>query len=232
MPAQSQILDREKSHRSGVGEGCGDGGPGDVQVEAENQDRVKDHVQDPTEHHAGAGLFGVSLAAQQMSQGQAHHGGHAAQDDHPEQVGLRVGVGVRTGPQKGEQGPPGQKGPQGETGGHRRSEPEAEGRHVFDIPVVSDPKHAGDQTAAPQSEQIAQGGEQVEPGGYQGHRRHHIGVSDLSHKKGVRQIVDHSHHLADDRGDGQRGHRLGDRDRLKQFFFAEIRHRAGQPSFL
>ena len=218
-PSQPKILYGKKSHRRRVGERRGHGGPRHIQVETKNQHWVQDHVQDPAEHHTCAGRPGVALAAQQMSQGQTHHGGHASQHHDPYQVVLRVAIGVRTGPQKGQQRPPGQKRAQGEAGGHRRSAPDAERRDIFDVPVVLHPQHSGDQAAASQAEQVAQSREQVKPGRHQGHRRHHIGVPNLSHKKGVRQVVNHRHHLADYRRDCQGSHRPWDRGGLKKFFF-------------
>ena len=66
---QPGVLHREKHHRGSVGEGGGDGRPGHLQLKAEDQDGVQNHVQDAAEHHARAGLFGVALAAEQMAQG-------------------------------------------------------------------------------------------------------------------------------------------------------------------
>ena len=199
-------------------------------MEHKNEHRVQHHVEDAAEHHAGAGLPGVALAAQQMTQRQADHGGHAAHRHHPQKVALGVGPGVGAGPQKAQQRPPGQPGAQREQQGEGSAAPDAEGRHILDVLVVVDAQHPGDQAAAAQAEQVAQRCQQIEPGRHQGHRRHHGGVPQLPHKKGVGQVVDHGHHLADDGGHRQGGHGLGHRHLLKQIFFLLFLHRI-DPSF-
>ena len=42
---------------------------------------------------------------------------------------------------------------------------------------------------------------------------------DLAYEKGIRQVIDHSHHLADHRRDRQSSHRLRNRHSLKELFF-------------
>ena len=166
-----------------------------------------------------------------MAQGQAHHGGYPADRHHPQQVVLRIAVVVYAGPQEGEQGFPGQEAGQGKAGGDRRPRPDAEGGHVADLPLPLHPQHPGDQAVAAQAEEVAQGGEQIEPGGHQGHRRHHQRISGLADEEGVGQVVDHGHHLADDGGDGQCGHGPGNRDGFKQLSLTELRHGSGSAFF-
>lgn len=172
---------------------------------------------DTAEHHSRAGRSGMSFASQQMTQRQAQHGGDAAQHHHPEQIALGVAKSVRTGSQKIQQRPAKQKRQQGKHQGRHRSAPDAESRYMPDILMIAFSQHTGYQASAAQTEQISQSGEQVEPGRNQGYCRNHIRIPDLPHKKRIRQIIDHGHHLADDGGNGQRRHRPRHRHGLKQF---------------
>ena len=61
-------------------------------------------------------------------------------------------------------------------------------------------------------------------GGYQGNGGHHHRVAQLSHKKGICQVVNHSHHLADDGGDCQGRHRFWHRHFFEQIFFRIFFH--------
>ena len=193
-------------------------------MEAKNQHWIQNHVQNPAEHHAGAGVPGVPLAAQQMAQRQANHRWHAAQHHNPEEIVLRVSVSIRAGTQKIQQRPADQITDERKAGRHRRAAPKAEGRDIFDFPCPFDAQHPRDEAAASQPKQVSQSGEQIKPGGHQGHRRHHVGVPNLSDEEGVSQVVDHGHHLADHCGDCQGGYRPGYRDCLEQFPFCKFSH--------
>ena len=206
---QAPVRQGEKDHRGGVGKRRGDGGARHIQVKDEDEDGIEHDIEDTAEHHAGAGWAGVPLAAQQVAQDQTDRGGYAAQYHHPEQVAFGIGIGGGAGAQEVEQRPVGQKGEEGETQRHRRAAPDAEGGHMPDVLPLPGAQHAGDQAAAAQAEQVAQGGEQVKPRRHQRDGRHHGRIAGLADEKGVGQVIDHGHHLADNGGDGQRRHRPG-----------------------
>lgn len=224
LSPQAGVLRGEKRHGGGVGGGGGDRGARDLQVEAEDQQGVQRHVQQAAEHHAHAGLPGVALAAQQVAQRKARHRGHAAQHHDPEQVVLRVGIGIRARAEEPQQRPARKIGPQGEQQRRRRAAPDAERGDELDLPAVLRAHHAGDEAAAAQAEQVAQGREQVEPRGDQGHGRDHRRVAELPDEERVGQVVDHRDHLADDGGDGQRRHGPGDGHLRKQVGVRRLFH--------
>lgn len=182
------------------------------------------HIEDTAEHHAGTGLFRMALTPKQMAQRQAHHGWHAAQYHHPEKIFFCIAIGIRAGSQKIKQRYAREPGAQGKEKRHRRSSPNAEYGHIFYVLVVLRPHHPGNQAAAAQAEQVPQRREQIEPGRYQGNGGHHQRVAQLSHKKGICQVVNHSHHLADDGGDRQGRHRFWHRHFFEQIFFRIFFH--------
>lgn len=180
---QPYVLDDKEHHGNGIGQRCGHSGSSHIQMKYKNENRVQYHIEDTAEHHAGTGLFRMVLTPKQMAQRQAHHGWHAAQYHHPEKIFFCIAIGIRAGSQKIKQRYAREPGAQGKEKRHRRSSPNAEYGHIFDVLVVLRPHHPGNQAAAAQAEQVPQRREQIEPGRYQGNGGHHQQVAQLSHKK-------------------------------------------------
>lgn len=157
--------------------------------------------------------------------------GTPPQHDDPEQVILRISIGIGACAQKVQKRRPREIGAQREQQGHRRAAPNAEGGDKRDLPSVLRAQHSGNQAAPAQSKQVAQSGQQVEPRGNQRDRSHHQRIANLADEKGVRQIVDHRHHLADDRGDRQGCDRPPNGHFLKQILLRLFLHRSKLPSF-
>ena len=93
--------------------------------------------------------------------------------------------------------------------------------HRVIFPLAQRPAH---HTGAAHSKKVIHRVECQQHRGGQRDRRVFNRVIQHPHKIGVRQIVDDHHQTAEDRGDGQREHRLGNSHFFKKLYFSLLNH--------
>ena len=146
-PLSQPHIDHNKKHDgSQIGKCRRDRGPRHIKSESEDKQRIKNDIQDPSEHHPRACRAGMTFAPEEMTERKAQHSRHSSKNNNPEQIALGISIRIRAGSEEIQQRPAKQKRKKGKDKCCSCSAPYTERRYIFDILMVLFPEHPRDQT--------------------------------------------------------------------------------------
>ena len=178
----------------------GDGGAPDLHAQGKDKNRVQDDVGHRSRDHADGGIGYGAFASKELAQGIVAHGEKASRQQDPRIVS-GIGDGLSPGPQKGHDGIQGKSPRKHQDNAHEKDHLEAQDQGPVRLFLSSRPHASGYIGGAPVACDAGQGDHDHKDRIGKAGGRQLIGVSQLSDKIGVHQVV--GHHKEHAEGDGK-----------------------------